>query len=90
MCVGNLFGGQPSAPPPPPKMAPAPTVKSAAPPAEMITPEKIQEEEGEEKLSTKKKKALEIKKVQEGTKVFSALDPATMPQAPAGGIAPPK
>ena len=42
------------------------------------------------KISTRKKKALEIKKVQEGTKVFGAIDPATMPQSPAGGITPPK
>ena len=90
MCVGNLFGGSAAAAPPPPRMAPAPTVKAAAPPAEMISPQKIAEEEGKEKVSTRKKKALEIKKVQEGTKAFGAIDPASMPQAPAGGIAPPK
>jgi len=89
MCVGNLFGGGGSAfqPPAPPKpMAPAPVTKAAAPPSEMITPEKIREEEGEEKLSTRKKKALEIAKVKEGVKTFSALDPSTMPQGPEGGI----
>jgi len=86
MCVGNLFGGAPKAPAPPPRMRPAPTIKSAAPPPEMISPEKIKEEEGEEKLSTRKKKALEIAKVKEGTKTFGAIDPSTMPQSPQGGV----
>ena len=87
MCVGNLFS--PPRPPSPPRMAPAPAVKSAAPPAEMVSPEKIKEDEGDEKLSTKKKKALEIAKVKEGTKTFSAIDPSTMPQSPSGGIVTP-
>ena len=86
MCVGNLFGGAPKAPAPPPRMRPAPTIKSAAPPPEMISPEKIKEEEGEEKLSTRKKKALEIAKVKEGTKTFGAIDPSTMPQSPQGCV----
>ena len=86
MCVGNLFGGAPKAPAPPPRMRPAPTIKSAAPPPEMISPEKIKEEEGEEKLSTRKKKALEIAKVKEGTKTFGAIDPSTMPKSPQGGV----
>ena len=86
MCVGNLFGGAPKAPAPPPRMRPAPTIKSAAPPPEMISPEKIKEEEGEEKLSTRKKKALEIAKVKEGTKTFGAIAPSTMPQSPQGGV----
>ena len=86
MCVGNLFGGAPKAPAPPPRMRPAPTIKSAAPPPEMISPEKIKEEEGEEKLSTRKKKALEISKVKEGVKTFGAIDPSTMPQSPDGGV----
>ena len=89
MCVGNLFGGggpQFTPPPPPKPMAPAPTVKGAAPPPEMVTPEKIKQGEEEEKISTRKKKALEIQKVKEGVKTFSAIDPSTMPQSPEGGI----
>ena len=89
MCVGNLFGGRPKAPAPPPRMRPAPPLKAAAPPPEMVQPEKIVEDEDDEKLSTRKKKALEIQKVKEGVKTFGAVDPSTMPQGPEGGIAPP-
>ena len=46
----------------------------------------IKEEEGEEKLSTKKKKALEIKKVKEGVKTFGAINPASLPDTPSGGV----
>ena len=85
MCVGNLFS-PPKAPKPPPRMKPAPPLKSAAPPPEMPTPEKIEEETGDEKVDTRKKKALEIAKVKEGTKTFGAIDPSTMPQSPQGGV----
>ena len=85
MCVGNLFK-QPKPPAPPPRMRPAPPLKSAAPPPEMVAPEDIVEDEDEEKLSTRKKKALEIAKVKEGVKAFGAVDPATMPQGPPGGV----
>ena len=85
MCVGNLFGS-PKAPTPPPRMNPAPPLKSPAPPPEMVQPEKLMEGEDEEKLSTRKKKALEIQKVKEGVKTFGAVDPTTMPQGPEGGI----
>jgi len=86
MCVGGLFGGN-RTPTPPPRQAPAPTMKAAAPPSEMVSPEKIKDEQGDEdKLSTKKKKALEIKKVREGTKTFGAIDPKTLPSTPQGGI----
>jgi hypothetical protein len=62
-------------------------MRAAAPPPETVTPERIKEEGGEEdKLSTKKKKALEIKKVREGTKTFGAIDPKTLPNTPQGGI----
>ena len=89
MCVGNLFGG-PKAPAPPPRMKPAPPLKSPAPPPEMPTPDKIRDEEGEDdKLSTRKKKALEIQKVQKGVKEFGAINPATTPTTPPGGVAPP-
>ena len=53
----------------------------------MVSPEKIKDEQGDEdKLSTKKKKALEIKKVKEGTKTFGAINPASLPSTPSGGI----
>ena len=70
MCIGPLAPSvpQPQAPPTV-KQTPAPTVKSAAPPPEFVEPEKIKEEVGEDEvLDTKKKKALEIKKVKEGVK----------------------
>ena len=87
MCVGGLFGGGPKAPPQPQRQQAAPTMKAAAPPAEMVSPEKIKDEQGDEdKLSTKKKKALEIKKVKEGVKTFGAINPASLPSTPSGGI----
>ena len=86
MCVGNLFK-PPKPPAPPPRMQPAPPLKSPAPPPEMPSPDKIKDEEGdEEKLSSRKKKALEIEKVKEGVMTFGAVDPTTMPQGPEGGI----
>ena len=55
MCVGGLFGGGRRQPAPPPRQQPAPTMKAAAPPPEMVSPEKIKDEAGDEdKLSTKK------------------------------------
>ena len=87
MCVGGLFGGNRRQPTPPPRQQPAPTMKAAAPPSEMVSPEKIKDEQGDEdKLSTKKKKALEIKKVKEGVKTFGAINPASLPDTPSGGI----
>jgi len=88
MCVGGLFGGgSRRQPTPPPRQRPAPTMKAAAPPSEMVSPEKIKDEQGDEdKLSTKKKKALEIKKVKEGVKTFGAINPASLPDTPSGGI----
>ena len=88
MCVGNLFGS-PKAPAPPPRMKPAPPLKSPAPPPEMPTPEKITEGDEESKLSTRKKKALEIQKVQRGVKEFGAINPASTPDTPPGGVTPP-
>ena len=86
MCIGNLF--KPPSPPPMPKpQGPAPTVKSARPGAEMVEPEKINDELGDdEKMTTKKKKALEIKKTKEGVKEFSAIDEKSMPAGPEGGV----
>ena len=87
MCVGGLFGGGRKPMPQPTRQAPAPTMQAAAPPPEMVSPEKIKDEQGDEdKLSTKKKKALEIKKVKEGTKTFGAINPASLPSTPSGGI----
>ena len=89
MCVGNLLSG-PSAPPTPTRQSPAPTMRAAAPPPETVTPERIKEEGGDEdKISTKKKKALEIQKVREGVKTFGAIDPKTLPNTPQGGITTP-
>ena len=86
MCVGPLAPKMSSAPAPV-RQAPPPSMKAAAPPPEMVTPEKIKDEQGgEDKLSTKKKKALEIQKVKEGTKTFGAIDPASLPSTPSGGI----
>tara|TARA_R100000458_G_scaffold51205_1_gene51862 strand:+ start:91 stop:360 length:270 start_codon:yes stop_codon:yes gene_type:complete len=88
MCVGNLFK-PPKIPKAPPRMDPAPPLKPPAPPPEMGETEKIKDDSDEEKLSTRKKKALEIQKVKEGVKTFGAVDPSTMPQGPEGGVAPP-
>ena len=91
MCVGNLFS-PPKPPAPPPRMRPAPPLRSPAPPPSMPTPDKIKDETGEDegKLSTRKKKALEIKKVREGTKQFGAINPATAPDTPPAGITTPQ
>ena len=91
MCVGNLFGGsQPKPPAPPPRMKPAPALRSPTPPPEIPTPDRIRDEEGEDdKVSTRKKKALEIQKVQAGVKEFGAINPASLPETPAGGITSP-
>ena len=85
MCVGPF---KPPTPPPPPKpQGPAPTVKAAQAQAEFVEPEKIKDELGDEdKIETKKKKALEIKKVKEGVKEFGAIDAKSMPSGPAGGV----
>ena len=86
MCVGPFAAKAPQMPTPT-RQAPAPTMRAAAPPPETVTPERIKEEGGEEdKISTKKKKALEIKKVREGTKTFGAIDPKTLPTTPQGGV----
>ena len=90
MCVGGLFGGTPKAPAPPPRMRPAPPLRSPAPPPEMPTPDKIKDEvDDEDKISTRKKKALEIQKVQQGVKQLGAIDPASIPSTPPGGVSGP-
>ena len=89
MCVGNLFS-QPKPPPAPPRRAPAPTMRAAAPPPEMPTAKQITEETGDdEKLTTRKKKALEIKKTKEGVKQLGAIDPGALPSSPPGGVSAP-
>ena len=86
MCVGALFGGGPKTPPPVTRQA-APTVKAPQKGPEYVEPEKIKEETGDdEKIDTKKKKALEIKKTKEGVKEFSAIDEKSMPKGPEGGV----
>ena len=80
MCMG-------SRPTPPKPQPPAPTMKSAAPPPAMVRPEVIKDDgEGDDKISTRKKKALEIKATKEGTKQFGAIDPASLPNTPSGGV----
>jgi len=84
MCIGG------SMPPQPKPQPPAPTMKAAAPPSQYVRPEDIKGEDvGEdEKLTTKKKKALEIQAAKEGTKQFSAIDPSAgtnTPTTPSGG-----
>jgi len=75
MCLGG-----PKAPAPPPRMKPAPPMKSAAPPAEIPAAKRLEDEESEDdKISTRKRKALEIKQAQRGVKEFGAIDAATMP-----------
>ena len=82
MCIGKK-------PPTPKPQPPAPTMKAAAPPAQYVKPEDIRGEDVEdEKITTKKKKALEIKAAKEGVKQFSAIDPTAgtnLPETPSGG-----
>ena len=85
MCVGPLAPPRPPAPPKP--QGPAPSVKAVAAGPEYVEPEKIKDELGDDdKIDTKKKKALEIKKVKAGVKEFGAIDAKSMPGGPAGGI----
>jgi len=77
-------------PPPAPKRQAAPTVKAAQKGPEYVEPEDIKDKTGDdEKIDTKKKKALEIQKTKEGVKEFGAIDPKSMPDTPEGGVAPP-
>ena len=82
MCFGS-----PSPPPAPPRMAPAPPLKPLAPPSEVPVVERLRTEEGDaEKVSARRKKALEIKRVQRGVKEFGSISADTMPQSPVQGI----
>jgi len=81
MCIG----GKPPTPPPPPRMKPAPPLKSPAPPPSIPTADRLDDEESEKmKISTRKKKALEIKKTKEGVKQLGAIDPDTLNTGPIG------
>ena len=90
MCVGPLAPPRMPTPAPVAKQQPAPTVKNAAAQAEYVEPEKIEDKLGEdEKIDTKKKKALEIEKTKKGVKEFGAIDPTkTGVDTPEGGINP--
>ena len=87
MCLGS-----PKPPPSPPRMKPAPPPPAARPPAAPPpTPrdEKLEDAETEkQKLSTRKKKALEIRKTREGVKTLGAIDPAAQLN-PNTNVAPP-
>jgi len=92
MCLPNKMGGVPQAPP---RIAPTPPPAAAKPPAALApTPqnERMDDEETEKtKISTRKKKALEIKKTREGVKTLGAIDPAAQLNpntntAPSSGI----
>jgi len=86
MCAG-LFGGGQSRTPTPQIAQASPTVKAAAAPAEEVTPEKLKESTGDdEKIDTRKKKALEIQKTKEGVKQLGAIKPGALPDTPSGGI----
>ena len=86
MCVGPFAPKAPQLPAQQ-RQAPAPTMKAAAPPPELGINERLREEgQDEDKISTKKKKALEIQKVREGVKTFGAIDPKTLPTTPQGGV----
>ena len=89
MCVGPFAPKMPQMPAPQ-RQQPAPTQKAAAPPPEYVPPEDIKEKDGEEKISTKRKKELEIQKQKEGVKEFGAVDPKNLPDTPEGGVNLPK
>tara|TARA_R100001082_G_scaffold87417_1_gene53937 strand:- start:242 stop:502 length:261 start_codon:yes stop_codon:yes gene_type:complete len=86
MCFGG--GGSPE---PPPRMQPAPPLKPLQPAAEVPVVERLRDtEDSDEKVSTRRKKALEIKRVQRGVKEFGSIGADTMPQSPIQGINNPK
>jgi len=88
MCLGGLFGGQ-KAPSPPPRMDPAPPPKPTPPPSVLPEPEKLEDDDGTASKIKAKRKALEIATATSGVKQFGAINPATTPTSPAGGITPP-
>ena len=89
MCVGPFAPKMPQMPAPQ-RRDPPPSQKAAAPPPEYVPPEDIKEKEGEEKLSTKRKKELEIEKQKKGVKEFGSVDPENLPKSPDQGVNIPK
>ena len=89
MCVGPFAPKMPQMPAPQ-RQAPPPTQKAAPPPEEYVAPEDIKDKEGDEKVSTKRKKELEIEKQKKGVKEFGSVDPENLPDTPEGGVNPPK
>jgi len=89
MCVGPFAPKMPQMPAPQ-RQAPPPSQKAAAPPAEYVAPEDIKDKDGEEKISTKRKKELEIEKQKKGVKEFGSVDPDNLPNTPEGGVNTPK
>jgi len=89
MCVGPFAPKMPSMPTPK-RQAPAPTMKAAAPPPEYVAPEDLRKDDDEDKISTKKKKQLEIEKQKKGVKQFGAVNPDNLPNTPEGGVNPPR
>ena len=89
MCVGPFAPKMPKMPPPA-RRDPPPAQKAAEPPSEYVKPEDIKDKEGEEKITTKRKKELEIQKQKEGVKQFDSIDPDNMPKSPEGGVNIPK
>ena len=89
MCVGPFAPKMPQMPAPQ-RRDPPPSQKAAAPPPEYVPPEDIKDKEGEEKVSTKRKKELEIEKQKKGVKEFGSVDPENLPKSPEQGVNIPK
>ena len=89
MCVGPFAPKMPQMPAPQ-RRDPPPSQKAAAPPPEYVPPEDIKDKEGEEKISTKRKKELEIEKQKKGVKEFGSVDPENLPKSPEQGVNIPK
>jgi len=89
MCVGPFAPKAPQMPAPQ-RRDPPPSQKAAAPPPEYVPPEDIKDKEGEEKVSTKRKKELEIEKQKKGVKEFGSVDPENLPNSPEQGVNIPK
>ena len=89
MCIGPLAPKMPSMPAPQ-RQAPPPTQKAAAPPPEYVPPEDLKDKDDEEKISTKRKKELEIEKQKKGVKEFGSVDPENLPKSPDQGVNIPK
>ena len=90
MCVGNWFKAPDMPAPPPPPPRPKPAAPMAKPRMDATSAaETLERQDPDEKIDTRKKKALEIQKVRRGVKEFGAINPAQTPNTPQGGITPP-